>query len=137
MSTKVNINTVFVLFMLFLLAIVFFYQVNDSITGLSIYSIGDYSIKQELYEKKLSLIFTGLTLVSTLLALYLTVRDSGVPGIRAKITKTYHLHAIGKKEKAVKEYHQVLKNYIKLPVNEQQQLYPHLTQLFEVLHVKK
>ena len=152
MARTININTAFVLFILFLLAIVFFFQVNDAISGASVVSVAsvypnaddgstantdDYSAMQELYEKKLSLLFTGLTLVSTLLALYLTVRDASPTGIRAKITKAYQLHATGKKEKAVKEYHQVLKNYIKLPVNEQQHLYPHLTQLFEVLHKKK
>ncbi|MBI2136827.1 hypothetical protein HYU06_07180 [Candidatus Woesearchaeota archaeon] len=135
MSKKIEVNTVFVLGVLFILGVVFFYQVNDTITGASAYS--GFENLQTKYEKSLSLVFTGLTLVTLLFAILFTVKEASVPGIRAKITKAYHFQATGKKEKAIKEYHQVLSNYVKLPINEQQLLYPHLTELFEVLHTKK
>ena len=136
MAEKIQVNTIFVLGVLFVLAVVFFYQVDDSITGASVASaVSD--AQQSKTEKSLSLGFTGLALISLLFAILFTVREASVPGIRAKITKAYHFQASGKKEKALKEYHQVLNNYVKLPINEQQQLYPHLTELFEVLHVKK
>lgn len=136
MSQKIEVNTVFVLGVLFVLVVVFFYQVDDSITGASVYS-ADSDVQQTKTEKSLSLVFTGLALVTLLFAILFTVREASVPGICAKITKAYHFQAIGKKDKALKEYHQVLNNYIKLPINEQQQLYSHLTELFEVLHIKK
>ena len=136
MAEKIQVNTIFVLGVLFILAVVFFYQVEDTITGASIYST-DSDAQQTKTEKSLSLGFTGLALISLLFAILFTVREASVSGIRSKITKAYHFQATGKKEKAIKEYHQVLNNYIKLPINEQQQLYPHLTELFEVLHTKK
>ncbi len=136
MAEKIQVNTVFVLAVLFILAVVFFYQVEDTITGASVSSaVSDEP--QLKTEKSLSLGFTGLALISLLFAILFTVREASVSGIRAKITKAYHFQAEGKKEKAIKEYHQVLNNYVKLPINEQQQLYPHLTELFEVLHTKK
>ncbi|HIH42651.1 TPA: hypothetical protein HA246_03335 [Candidatus Woesearchaeota archaeon] len=136
MAEKIQVNTIFVLGVLFILAVVFFYQVEDTITGASIYST-DSDAQQTKTEKSLSLGFTGLALISLLFAILFTVREASVSGIRSKITKAYHFQATGKKEKALKEYHQVLNNYVKLPINEQQQLYPHLTELFEVLHMKK
>ena len=136
MAEKIQVNTVFVLSVLFILGVVFFYQVEDNVTGASVYS-ADSDAQQTKTEKSLSLIFTGLSLVTLLFAILFTVKEASVSGIRSKITKAYHFQATGKKDKAIKEYHQVLNNYIKLPINEQQQLYPHLTELFEVLHTKK